>query len=61
VHHDLATVRDYFDQVLLLNRRVVAAGPMAEVFTPENLAATYGGKLLRFADGGGTTVLAEAG
>ncbi len=45
VHHDLQTVPDYFDQVLLLNMRLVAAGPTAEVFTPENLRKTYGGKL----------------
>ena len=48
VHHDLQTVRDYFDEVVLLNMRVVAAGPVAgpdSVFTPENLSKTYGGKL----------------
>ena len=45
VHHDLQTVRDYFDHVLLLNTRVVAFGPTEEVFTSENLQATYGGKL----------------
>ena len=45
VHHDLQTVPDYFDHVLLLNTRVVAFGPTPEVFTPENLQATYGGKL----------------
>jgi len=45
VHHDLQTVPDYFDQVLLLNMRVVASGPTAETFTPENLRTTYGGKL----------------
>jgi manganese/zinc/iron transport system ATP- binding protein len=61
VHHDLATARDYFDEALLLNRRVVAAGPMAQVFTPEALAETYGGRLLRFTDGAGTALLAEAG
>jgi manganese/zinc/iron transport system ATP- binding protein len=61
VHHDVSTARDYFDQVLLLNRRVVAAGPMTQAFTAETLAATYGGRLLRFADGSGTAVLAEAG
>ncbi len=60
VHHDLATVRDYFDQVLLLNRRVVAAGPMDTAFTAETVAAAYGGKLLRFG-AGETAVLAEAG
>ncbi|WP_269540577.1 metal ABC transporter ATP-binding protein [Cerasicoccus fimbriatus] len=52
VHHDLATVTQYFDYVILLNMRVVAAGPTEEVFTAENLHRTYGGKL---------TLLAEAG
>ena len=45
IHHDLQTVSDYFDHVVLLNMRVVAAGPTAEVFTPENLQKTYGGRL----------------
>lgn len=45
VHHDLPTVADYFDHVLLLNMRVVAQGPVGEVFTQENLHATYGGRL----------------
>lgn len=45
VHHDLQTVKDYFDYVLLLNMRVVAAGPTRETFTSENLKRTYGGKL----------------
>jgi manganese/zinc/iron transport system ATP- binding protein len=45
VHHDLSTVHDYFDHVLLLNVRLVAAGPVDTVFTRENLHATYGGRL----------------
>ncbi|HXV77481.1 MAG TPA: metal ABC transporter ATP-binding protein [Candidatus Polarisedimenticolaceae bacterium] len=45
VHHDLQTVAEYFDHVVLLNMRLVAAGPVAEVFTPENLQRTYGGRL----------------
>ncbi|AXY42620.1 metal ABC transporter ATP-binding protein [Halomonas sp. JS92-SW72] len=45
VHHDLATVRGYFDHVLLLNVRRIAAGPVDEVFTEANLQATYGGRL----------------
>ena len=45
VHHDLSTVRDYFDWLILLNMRLVAAGPMEETFTPELLAKTYGGQL----------------
>lgn len=45
VHHDLQTVPEYFDWVVLLNRRVIAAGPTDEVFTPELLQKTYGGRL----------------
>jgi len=51
VHHDLATVSQYFDWVVLLNMRIVAAGPTDDIFTRENLQQTYGGKL---------TLLAEA-
>ncbi|MGD9721204.1 MAG: metal ABC transporter ATP-binding protein [Pirellulales bacterium] len=45
IHHDLQTVVDYFDYVILLNMRVVAAGPTQTTFTKENLQKTYGGKL----------------
>ena len=45
IHHDLQTVPDYFDYVILLNMRVVAHGPVDQVFTPENLHKTYGGRL----------------
>jgi manganese/zinc/iron transport system ATP- binding protein len=45
VHHDLQTVAEYFDWVILLNMRLVAAGPVDEVFTQENLHRTYGGQL----------------
>lgn len=45
VHHDLATVADYFDNVFLINTRKVAEGPVAEVFTADTLQATYGGRL----------------
>ncbi len=50
VHHDLQTVEDYFDHVILMNMRIVAHGPTAEVFTGENLRKTYGGKLTLLAD-----------
>lgn len=45
VHHDLQTVPEYFDHALLLNTRVIAAGPVREIFTRGNLQATYGGRL----------------
>ena len=57
VHHDLATVRDWFDDVLLLDRTRIAAGPVADVFTGDNLAATYGGKLVVFSEGGSATAV----
>jgi manganese/zinc/iron transport system ATP- binding protein len=45
VHHDLSTVPDYFDNVLLLNVRKIAEGPVETAFTDANLSATYGGRL----------------
>lgn len=45
VHHDLSTVEEYFDAVLLLNMRLVAFGKTKDVFTQELLQRTYGGKL----------------
>jgi len=51
VNHDLQAAKDYFDYLLLINMRKVAFGPTSEVFTPELLQKTYGGKL---------TILTEA-
>ena len=45
VHHDLQTVAEYFDWVTLLNVRRIAAGPVVDVFTEENLRLTYGGRV----------------
>ena len=45
VHHDLQTVMDYFDDVILLNMRIVASGKTEDVFTKDNLIKTYGGRL----------------
>ncbi len=45
VHHDLSTVPEYFDDVLLLNVRKITEGPVAEVFTDEALGRAYGGRL----------------
>ena len=59
VHHDLRTVPQYFDYVVLLNVRLVAAGPRELVFTPENLRKTYGGRLALL-DAVGEAVQAES-
>lgn len=45
VHHDLSTVKEYFDWVILLNVGIVDIGPTNEVFTKDKLQQTYGGKL----------------
>jgi manganese/zinc/iron transport system ATP- binding protein len=45
VHHDLQTVPEYFDDVLLLNVRAIASGPVSEVFTDDNLRLTFGGRV----------------
>ena len=45
VHHDLQTVQESFDWVVMLNMRVVAAGSIEDTFTIENLRRTYGGRL----------------
>jgi len=45
VHHDLQSVRDYFDWVILLNQRLIACGPVSEYFNENMLKDTYGGKL----------------
>lgn len=41
-HHDLATVPVMFDEVLLVRRKLVAFGPVAEAFTPQAVEAAYG-------------------
>lgn len=45
VHHDLQTAKDYFDWIVLLNTRMVAAGPKEEIFKESLLQEAYGGKL----------------
>ncbi|MBL9140862.1 MAG: metal ABC transporter ATP-binding protein [Phycisphaerae bacterium] len=45
VHHDLQTVRGYFDRVAMLNLALVANGRVEDVFTESNLQRTYGGRL----------------
>ncbi|UYG06705.1 metal ABC transporter ATP-binding protein [Halomonas sp. M4R1S46] len=45
VHHDLQTVRSYFDWLLILNVRVIAQGPVRDVYTAENLKRAYGGQI----------------
>jgi manganese/zinc/iron transport system ATP- binding protein len=50
VHHDLHSVSQYFDWVIMLNTRLVAYGPTKSTFNQKNLHETYGGKLTILAD-----------
>ena len=50
--HNLGSVPDFCDQVVLLYRTVLAAGPTAETFTQVNLELTFGGVLRNFELGG---------
>jgi manganese/iron transport system ATP-binding protein len=50
--HNLGSVPDFCDEVVLVNRRVIAAGPTAEVFTQKNLERAFGGVLRDFELGG---------
>ncbi len=51
--HNLGSVPDYCDHVVLLNRVVLAAGPTARTFTQKNLERAFGGVLRRFRLEGG--------
>ena len=55
--HDLG-VAEHLGRVLLLNRRLIAAGTADEVLAPEHLATAYGGNLRRI---GGETGAATPG
>ncbi len=46
--HNLGSVPEFCDQVVLINRTVLAYGPTSDVFTEENLAAAFGGVLRQF-------------
>jgi manganese/iron transport system ATP-binding protein len=53
--HDLNLAAERFQQVLLLNRRLITYGTPAEVFTPQSLSQAFGGKML-FLPGGAVVV-----
>lgn len=45
VNHDLGKVQDYFQYLIMINQRLIAYGPTREVFKPDLLSKTYGGRL----------------
>ncbi len=44
VHHDLQTLTEYFDWIMMLNVHLIGAGPIDTVLTNENLRLAYGGR-----------------
>ena len=57
--HDLNLAAERFDQIMLLNRRLVALGPPSEVFTRPLLMEAYGGHMHVVPDGDGVMVLTD--
>lgn len=57
VNHDLSVVEKHYDLVLMLNGAVVAYGPPSEVFRPDLLRRTYGGRLVAFEQRGRQAVV----
>ncbi len=41
VHHDLNTVKEYFDWTLMINKSSISCGPIEQSFTPEHIQNTY--------------------
>ena len=52
VHHDLSKVTKYFDHLIMLNKSVIAAGPVEQVFKKNNLSSIYGTNFVDLATGG---------
>jgi manganese/iron transport system ATP-binding protein len=46
--HNLGSVPEFCDRVVLLHRKVIAYGPTEEIFTESNLLAAFGGQLRHF-------------
>ncbi len=49
--HDLTLAATRFENIALLNRRLIAYGPPAQVFTPPALAEAFGGQVLHLPEG----------
>jgi len=57
--HDMDEAAGQFDRILLLNKEVIAFGPVAEVFTPELLRKAYGHHLHLLPSERGVMVLSD--
>src|SRR5690606_26915403 len=50
--HNLGSVPEFCDRAVLINKRILAEGPTAKVFTHDNLQKAFGGVLRHFVLGG---------
>ncbi|NJO31105.1 MAG: metal ABC transporter ATP-binding protein [Richelia sp. SL_2_1] len=50
VNHDLGETTTHFDDIILLNRQIIATGSRKQVMTEQNLYRAYGGKVMYFSD-----------
>ncbi|ARK20990.1 metal ABC transporter ATP-binding protein [Sporosarcina ureae] len=41
VHHDLSKVKSYFDELILINKELIDAGPTSKVFQSGNMTKAY--------------------
>jgi manganese/zinc/iron transport system ATP- binding protein len=46
VHHDIQTLTEYFDWIILMNVRTIACGPVEEVLKPEFMCRAYGNRTI---------------
>lgn len=49
--HDLSSIKTFCDQVVLINRSILACGDVETVFTPENLCRTFGNHFCQYQEG----------
>lgn len=45
VHHDLGKVDHYFDEIIMMDKKLIAYGPTKETFVQSNIIGTYGAAL----------------
>jgi ABC-type Mn2+/Zn2+ transport system ATPase subunit len=50
IHHDLQRANTYFDEVLLINQRLIAQGPPEEILVESNLLKAFSGVDPGYAD-----------
>ena len=61
IHHDLSTVEEYFEWGILLNTRLIACGPLSEVFHRENLTRTFGKGQMLFDEAADSLAKSQSG